>query len=69
MVAAGGGAVVSDEVCETMIFLWGFCYSAGQECRSNICFHKATSKLPEMASKAGGLKKIKLIDHKNKSVI
>ncbi|RHN72193.1 hypothetical protein MtrunA17_Chr2g0285021 [Medicago truncatula] len=52
-----------------MIFLWGFCYSAGQECRSNICFHKATSKLPEMASKAGGLKKIKLIDHKNKSVI
>jgi hypothetical protein len=55
-VVTGGGAVVSDEVCETMIFLWGFCESAGQECGSNFCFHKATSELPEKAYKVGGLK-------------
>jgi hypothetical protein len=55
-VVTGGGAVVSDEVCETMIFLWGFCESGGQECGSNFCFHKATSELPEKASKVGGLK-------------
>jgi len=25
VVVTGGGTVVSDNVCETMVFLWGFC--------------------------------------------